>query len=131
MNRAHQKRDRRSGRQVPPAARATTEKYGREPGLGQRFLSLAPQPQFGLLIVLVVLLVLVIYWPALSAHASYFDDEFYLADRVSPSWEAAGRAFTEVLEPTIVVGYYHPLSIISIMLDRASAAVIRICSRFI
>jgi protein O-mannosyl-transferase len=119
MSRAHQKRDRGGGRRVSTSAPVTAEKQWREPGLPQRFLSLSPPQQFGLLLVMVVLLVLVIYWPALSAHATYFDDEFYLADRVSPSWEAAGRAFTEVLEPTVVVGYYHPLSIISIMLDRA------------
>jgi tetratricopeptide (TPR) repeat protein len=62
------------------------------------------------------------HWPALSARATFFDDQQYLdSNRLvqDPSWHTAGRFLGEVLEPSTVRGYYQPLAMISLMLDYA------------
>ena len=67
-------------------------------------------------------IVLAAYWPVLSARALMLDDNQYLVENrlvQNPSWASAKRFLTEVLEPSTVRGYYHPLSMISLMLDVA------------
>jgi Flp pilus assembly protein TadD len=62
--------------------------------------------------------VLVAYWPALSAGALYMDDKFYLGPTTQhPSWASVKAIFGEVLSPSMVNGYYQPLSLLSMMLD--------------
>ncbi|MBN2573029.1 MAG: tetratricopeptide repeat protein [Deltaproteobacteria bacterium] len=63
--------------------------------------------------------VLATYWPALSAGALYMDDKFYIGNPLirHPSWAAVRRIFGEVLAPSMVNGYYQPLSLLSVMLD--------------
>jgi hypothetical protein len=60
----------------------------------------------------------------LSARAISFDDDQYLTENrlvQNPSWSAARQFLTEILEPSTVRGYYQPLAMISLMLDRAVA----------
>jgi len=62
------------------------------------------------------------HWPALSARALMLDDDQYLVENrlvQNPSWASAKRFLTEVLKPSTVRGYYHPLAMISLMLDVA------------
>jgi hypothetical protein len=76
----------------------------------------------GLLIVAVAVLVSAAHWPALSARTLWIDDDQYLVHNKlvrNPSWFSAGRFFAEVLDPSTVGGYYHPLAMISLMLDSA------------
>jgi tetratricopeptide (TPR) repeat protein len=77
----------------------------------------------GLLAVLIVLaLTALVQSPALTAEATYFDDEQYVTDnpRVqSPSWHNAWLFGAEVLAPSTLGSYYQPLAMISLMLDRA------------
>ena len=75
------------------------------------------------LIVIVGVLVAIVHWPGLSAKAISFDDRQYLIDNIlvqNPSLDSAGRFLSEVLEPSTVGGYYQPLSMISLMIDRAA-----------
>lgn len=75
------------------------------------------------MIVAVVAAVCAVHWPVLSARAISFDDDLYLTDNPlvqNPSWRSAGRIMAEVLEPSRVIGYYQPLSIITVMLDYAA-----------
>jgi tetratricopeptide (TPR) repeat protein len=77
-----------------------------------------------LLVSLVVVggIVLAAYWPALSARALMLDDHQYLVENrlvQNPSWASAKRFLTEVFKPSTVRGYYHPLAMISLMLDAA------------
>jgi len=63
-----------------------------------------------------------VYWPALSAKALSFDDEQYLTKNLlvqNPSWASAKRFLTEVSKPSTVMGYYQPLTMISLMFDYA------------
>lgn len=63
-------------------------------------------------------IVLAVYWPALSAGALYMDDKFYLGPVTrNPSWASVKAIFGEVLSPSMVNGYYQPLSLLSLMLD--------------
>jgi len=67
-------------------------------------------------------LVVIVYWPALSAKALSFDDSMYLTDNPlvqNPGWTSAKQFLTEVLNPSTVNGYYQPLTMISLMLDYA------------
>lgn len=67
-------------------------------------------------------IVLAAHWPVLSARALMLDDNQYLVENrlvQNPSWTSAKRFLTEVFEPSIVWGYYHPLAMISLMLDAA------------
>jgi len=68
------------------------------------------------------IVVTAVYWPALSAKALSFDDEQYLTKNVlvqNPSWASAKRFLTEVSKPSTVMGYYQPLTMISLMFDYA------------
>jgi len=70
----------------------------------------------------VAVVVLATHWPALGSRALFFDDAMYLTQNKlvrNPSWSGAGRFLREVTEPSTVRGYYQPLSMISLMLDRA------------
>ncbi len=74
----------------------------------------------GLLIVEAV--VLATYWPVLGAKALCFDDEQYIANNSlipRPSLASAGRILAEITKPSVIYGYYHPLPMISLMLDVA------------
>ena len=74
------------------------------------------------LILAVCIVVLVVWWPALSTRALLFDDQQYLVDNSlvrNPSWASAGRFLGEGLHPSTVEGYYQPLAMISLMLDCA------------
>lgn len=73
----------------------------------------------GAILLAVLGIVLATYWPALSAGALYMDDKFYLGaqETRNPSWASVKTIFGEVLAPTVVKGYYHPLALTSIMLD--------------
>jgi hypothetical protein len=64
-------------------------------------------------------IVLATYWPALSASARYMDDKFYIDAPLErhPSWASVKTIFGEVLSPSLVNGYYQPLSQLSLMLD--------------
>ena len=76
------------------------------------------------LLLILSIVVLVVHLPTLSVRATSFDDQQYLTRNVlvqNPSWDSAGRFLTEVLEPSTVTGYYQPLAMISLMLDRAAA----------
>ena len=70
-------------------------------------------------LVAVLAIVLVTYWPALSAAAQYMDDKFYIGSAVirRPSWASLSKIFGEVLSPSLVNGYYQPMSLASMMLD--------------
>lgn len=73
-------------------------------------------------ILVVCIAVMAVHWPALSAGALSFDDSQYLTKNKlvqNPGWSSAQRFLSEVLEPSTVHGYYHPLSMISLMTDYA------------
>lgn len=74
------------------------------------------------LIVVVGVATAIAHWPALSARAVMFDDEHHVEHPSvqNPSLGSAGRILSEVLNPSIG-GYYKPLSMISLMVDRAIA----------
>ncbi|HSW44681.1 MAG TPA: hypothetical protein VLM89_03830 [Phycisphaerae bacterium] len=77
-----------------------------------------------LLTVAVIGVVLFAHWPGLAAQAVSIDDEYYLTGNPlvqNPGWVSAKRFLTEVLQPSTVPGYYQPLTMISLMLDYASA----------
>src|SRR5688572_11128632 len=72
----------------------------------------------------VALLVAATHWPALGAGAHGLDDDWYLTENPlvqRPSVASAMRFLTEVRNPSTIPGYYHPLAMISLMLDYASA----------
>lgn len=71
---------------------------------------------------LVAALVAVAHWPVLGARALAFDDSEYIVGNpliMRPGWSSVGRFFSEVVNPSSVRGYYHPLSMTSLMLDAA------------
>jgi len=71
---------------------------------------------------LAAIIVAAVHWPALSAGALSFDDNQYLTENhlvQNPGWNSIRQFVVEVLEPSTVRGYYHPLSMISLMLDYA------------
>ncbi len=73
-------------------------------------------------IICTITIVTFVYWPALSARALSIDDQQYLVENPlvkSPSWSSVRRFFSEVLAPSTVEGYYHPLAMTSLMLDVA------------
>jgi tetratricopeptide (TPR) repeat protein len=64
-----------------------------------------------------------VHWPALDARAISFDDEEYAGQNplvTNPSWDSASRFLSEMLHPSSIPAYYHPLPMISLMLDRAA-----------
>ena len=81
-----------------------------------------PQRQFlTYLMVGVCTLVFLVYLPALSARARFLDDRRYVVDNrlvQNPSWTSVRRFFTEVWTPSTVKGYYQPLTMVSLMVDR-------------
>jgi tetratricopeptide (TPR) repeat protein len=73
------------------------------------------------LIVAVCIFVLLVYLPALSAQAMLFDDIEYVKSNPlvqNPSWESVRRFLDEVWRPSTVRGYYQPLTMVSLMVDR-------------
>jgi tetratricopeptide (TPR) repeat protein len=77
------------------------------------------------LIVGVCILVLWVYLPALSAQAMLFDDIQCVKNNPlvqNPSWGSVRRFFGEVWRPSTVRGYYQPLTMVSLMVDRYLAA---------
>lgn len=76
-------------------------------------------------LIIVACVVLVVYWPVLSARSVSVDDDQYLVGNAlvqSPSWNSAKQFLTEVLKPSTVGGYYQPLAMISLMVDCAFGA---------
>lgn len=66
------------------------------------------------------LLVGIAHWPVLTANALFIDDGIFIFDNplvLNPSGESARRFFAELLQPSTVMGYSMPLSMISLMLD--------------
>jgi protein O-mannosyl-transferase len=56
----------------------------------------------------------------LTARALFIDDGIFIFDNplvLSPSWGSASRFFAELFQPSTVMGYSMPLSMISLMLD--------------
>jgi tetratricopeptide (TPR) repeat protein len=75
-----------------------------------------------ILIVVVCGVVAATYWPVLSAETLSTDDHQYFTGNAlvqNPGWASARRFLTEILEPSTVMGYYQPLTMISLMLDYA------------
>ena len=73
------------------------------------------------LILGVCILVLLVYLPALSAQAMLLDDTQYVSNNPlvqNPSWGSVHRFFREVWRPSTVPGYYQPLTMVSLMVDR-------------
>ena len=73
------------------------------------------------LLVLVCTFVFLVHLPALSNGATFLDDNMYVGRNPlvnNPSWASARRFFAEVWEPSTVRGYYQPLTMVSLMLDR-------------
>lgn len=74
------------------------------------------------LLITVCILVFAAHLPALSAQAMLVDDSQYLINNLlvqNPSWASARRFLTEVWRPSSVMGYYQPLTMISLMVDYA------------
>jgi tetratricopeptide (TPR) repeat protein len=72
------------------------------------------------LTIIVCILVFIVHLPALTRRAMTMDDDQYLTKNVlvqNPSFSAAGRFFTEALEPSTVKGYYQPVTMLSLMGD--------------
>lgn len=75
-----------------------------------------------LLATAVAIIVAAVHGPALSAKTLWIDDDQYLTDNLlvrNPSLSSAKQFFAEVLNPSTVGGYYHPISMTSLMLDYA------------
>ncbi len=73
----------------------------------------------------VAMITAAVHWPALSSRALSFDDFDYLIRNPlvpNPSWAAARQVVSEVYKSTVVPGYYHPIGILSLMLDCAWGA---------
>jgi tetratricopeptide (TPR) repeat protein len=82
--------------------------------------SLSPLILLGLLLVLVGSIVIIVHWPALGAQALTLDDELYLRKLASnPGWDLVQKIVTEAIQPSVVRGYYQPLSLISLVADSA------------
>ncbi len=83
--------------------------------------SLAETQVLAYLLVGVGTIVLLVHLPALSARATFHDDTAYVIENPlvqNPSWHGVKRFFTEVWHPSTVRGYYQPLTMVSLMLDR-------------
>lgn len=77
---------------------------------------------FGGLLLALMAVTLIVHWPVLSARSYTFDDTRYVLENplvLQPSAASAGRVLTEVLEPSYIMGYYQPLTMLSLMLDSA------------
>jgi tetratricopeptide (TPR) repeat protein len=67
-------------------------------------------------------IVTVVHWPVLDSKAVYFDDQLYITQNAvlgNPSWRSAW-IFLRELKPSTAGGYYHPLSMIAIMVQYAA-----------
>lgn len=76
-----------------------------------------------LLFLAVVAVVAGVWRPVLASKAVYLDDPEYVArnDLIgAPSLRSAATLLREALAPSTVGGYYHPLAMISLMLDYAA-----------
>lgn len=83
---------------------------------------ISPSFLLAVLLSVVAVLVLVTHWPALSTNTVFLDDHQYLERNPlvqNPSVTAVWRFLSEVLRPSTVQMYYHPLTMISLMLDHA------------
>jgi len=93
-----------------------------QPSLTHAFSESISQRQlFSCLVITVCALVLLVHMPALSRQALMYDDQMYVTENPfvqNPSWESARRVFAEVWKPSTVLGYYHPLATVSLMVDR-------------
>ena len=79
----------------------------------------------GIVLAVLATVVLTAYWPVLSTKALMLDDDQYLVNNYlvrNPGLANAKRFFTEVLQPSTVRGYYHPLAMVSLMADVALGA---------
>ena len=88
-----------------------------------RALSEAPAQKqlFVYLLLIVCAVVLLAHLPALSSQALLYDDQYYVTENLlvqNPSWPSARQFFVEVWRPSTVPGYYHPLTMVSLMVDR-------------
>ncbi|MBI5764488.1 MAG: tetratricopeptide repeat protein [Planctomycetes bacterium] len=82
-------------------------------------------PRAALGCVLIGAPVLAVLWPVLHTTALIFDDPLYLLNNPlvrDPSLANAWTILTQVRNPATVEGYYHPLGLISLMLDYAMGA---------
>jgi tetratricopeptide (TPR) repeat protein len=73
------------------------------------------------LLIGVCTIVLLVHLPALSTRAIFHDDTAYVIENPlvqNPSWDSVQRFFREVGKPSTVRGYYQPLTMTSLMLDR-------------
>lgn len=74
-----------------------------------------------------------VFAPVIRAQALSLDDSEYFADNPlvrNPSWSSVSTFFAEVARPSTVEGYYHPLTMVSLMLDQATMGNTRDLSGF-
>jgi tetratricopeptide (TPR) repeat protein len=79
---------------------------------------------FFCLVLAICAVVLLVHLPVLSKKATLYDDRLYVTANPlvqNPSWQSARQFLTEVWRPSTVPGYYHPLAMISLMVDRCLA----------
>lgn len=70
---------------------------------------------------LVLLAAMAAYLPSFRAEFLVIDDPQYVTGNpyvLYPSWKKVGWFFSEIFEPSTVLGYYQPLTMVSLMLDR-------------
>lgn len=70
---------------------------------------------------MVFLAAIAIYIPSFNAELQLIDDPQYITTNpyvLYPSWQKLGWFFAEVRQPSTVLGYYQPLTMASLMLDR-------------
>ncbi|MCZ6699176.1 MAG: tetratricopeptide repeat protein [Planctomycetota bacterium] len=70
---------------------------------------------------LVALAAIALYLPSLDNEFVDFDDTQYVTNNfyvLHPSWQNLWTCFSEVWRPSNILGYYQPLTIASLMLDR-------------
>jgi tetratricopeptide (TPR) repeat protein len=83
--------------------------------------SLARTQVFVYLLIGACTVVSLVHLPALSTRALFHDDTAYVVENPlvqNPSWGSVKRFFSEVGKPSTVRGYYQPLTMVSLMLDR-------------
>ena len=83
---------------------------------------IADHKAFWLALAVIILLSAVVHSPGLNSQARHVDDAEYLEHNPlvqSPSWSTGWRFMSEVIKPSSVGGYYHPLTMISLMIDYA------------
>ncbi len=73
------------------------------------------------MLIAVCAVIALVHAPSLSARATYLDDHFFALQNPlvqNPSWESTRRFVVEVWEPSTIPGFYLPLTMISLMVDR-------------